>query len=532
MDLNQAPSCWLVALLLTGLLLGAGCRPEAAEQTMRPVPLLGLDGLAEAAQEQIRRQYTRTQAAAQTVPAEALGLEYGKLGQLLFTYDFLDAADSAFHNAAALRPEDETWLYYLGILSRQKGAFEDAAERFEQVLARKPDDVFARLRLAEALLETGRTDAAQAHLETALSQAPRNAFAHFLLGQIAYEADAFEKAAEHYETVLRLQPTATQVHTPLGIAYRNLGDEEQSRYHLDRRGTALVALNDPRVLDLEAFKHTSGATALTRGQQLIDAGRYQDAIAALEQAAAQDPSNPSVHLSLGVARSYAGDQPGAIAAFEEALRLDSQESKAHYNLGAIYAANGQPGLAEEHFRAAVAGDPRHKSANLELAEMLRRSGRCREAVSYFQQTLAIAPGDIAARQHLALCHLRLGEDTAARSLLEEGLAANPNHLGFIDALARVLAASPDADVRDGARALSLAERSMNLQRRTETLETLAMAHAELGRFDDAVTWQNQAVRAVENLRHEAYLAHLRENLDRYRQRLPCRTPWPDFMYAS
>ena len=217
-------------------------------------------------------------------------------------------------------------------------------------------------------------------------------------------------------------------------------------------------------------------------------------------------------------------------AFEHVLRLDATESKAHYNIGALFLSNGQPAMAEDRFRAAIAIDAFHRNAHLELAEILRRSGRCGEAVALFERTLEITPGAIAPRQHLALCHLRLGQYAPARTLLEDGLAANPDHIGFIDALARVLAASPEADVRDGARALRLVEGALARQRRTEMLETLAMAQAELGRFDEAVSWQNQAIRAVEQMGHAAYLAHLNENLRRYQQGTPCRTPWPEFMY--
>ena len=522
--------CRLALLLLAGLMLSAGCQPEPPEPTVTPVSLPGLDGLAEAAQQQIRTQHTRTQGAAAETPSADLGLEYGKLGQLLFTYDFLDDAETAFGNARALRPEDEQWPYYLGILNRQRGDFLEAFALFEQVLAQNPDDEMARLRLAETALELGRTETAQTLLEAVIAAEPNNAFAYFLLGQIAYDAQIYETAVAHYETVLRMQPMATQVHASLGMAYRNLGNAEQSRYHLARRGTALVQLNDPRVLELEAFKQSSGATALTRGQQLIEAGRYQEAQAVLEQAVVQNPTNPSIYLSLGVARANGGDQAGAIEAFEQALRLDDTESKAHYNIGAIHLANGQQARAEERFRAAIAVDAYHRNAHLELAEILRRTGRCTEAVAFFDRTLEITPGAIAARQHLALCHLRLGAYATARALLEDGLAANPGHLGFIDALARVLAASPEAGVRDGARALRLAEEALARQRRTEMLETLAMAYAELGRFDEAISRQNEAIRAVEQMGHAAYLTHLTQNLRRYQQGSPCRTPWPAFMY--
>jgi len=524
--------CRLALLLLASLMLNSGCGPAAPETALLPVPLPTLEGLADAAQQQLRLQHARIRGASQSIRSEALGLEYGKLGQLLFTYDFLDAAEPAFRNARSLRPEDEQWSYYLGMLYRQKGDFEAAAAQFERVLERQPDDVFARLRLAEIYLELGRAEGSKTLLEAVIAEEPRNAFAYYLLGQIAYEAEAFAAAVSHYERVLKLQPTATQVHAPLGLAFRNLGDQQQSQYHLARRGRTLVQLNDPRVVDLEAFKQSSGATALTQGQQLVEAGHYLEAITVLERAVEQDPTNPSAFLSLGVALAYTGDQAEAVEAFRQAISLDSTQSKAYYNLGAISVANGQQALAEEQFRAALANDPRHRNAHLELAQLLRRTGRCREALEHFQRTLEITPGDIAARQHQALCHLYLGQYAAARTLLEDGLAANPDHLGFVDALARVLASSSEADVRDGARALRLAEQALSLQRRTETLETLAMAHAELGQYQEAVAWQNEAIRTAEQRGHIAYLAHLKTNLHRYQFGTPCRTPWPPFMYEQ
>ncbi len=150
--------CWLFPLCLAWLMLGTGCGPGAPETALLPVPLPTLEGLADAAQQQLRLQHARTRGAAESIGSEALGLEYGKLGQLLFTYDFLDAAEPAFRNAQSLRPEDEQWSYYLGMLYRQKGDFDAAAAHFEHVLERQPDGAIARLQLTEIHLELARAE--------------------------------------------------------------------------------------------------------------------------------------------------------------------------------------------------------------------------------------------------------------------------------------------------------------------------------------------------------------------------------------
>ena len=194
--------CWLLPLCLAWLMLGTGCSPGAPETVLLPVPLPTLEGLADAAQQQLRLQHARTLEASESIRSEALALEYGKLGQLLFTYDFLDAAEPAFRNAQSLLPEDEQWSYYLGMLYRQKGDFEAAAAHFERVLERQAEETLARLRLAEVYLELGRAETAKTLLEAVIAGEPRNAFAYYLLGQIAHEAEAYEAAVAHYETVL------------------------------------------------------------------------------------------------------------------------------------------------------------------------------------------------------------------------------------------------------------------------------------------------------------------------------------------
>ena len=87
----------------------------------------------------------------------------------------------------------------------------------------------------------------------------------------------------------------------------------------------------------------------------------------------------------------------------------------------------------------------------------------------------------------------------------------------------LLAVSPDDAVRDGARAVELAQSVVDEQPALDHLETLAMAMAEAGRFDDAVTWQQRALEAE----RQAAGGNSPQRLDRlalYRARQPLRAP--------
>ena len=59
-------------------------------------------------------------------------------------------------------------------------------------------------------------------------------------------------------------------------------------------------------------------------------------------------------------------------------------------------------------------------------------------------------------------------------------------------------------------------------------ETMAMALAESGRFDDAARWQQDAIRAASESKREDLVRKLTANLRLYQSGQPCRTPWtPD-----
>jgi hypothetical protein len=94
-------------------------------------------------------------------------------------------------------------------------------------------------------------------------------------------------------------------------------------------------------------------------------------------------------------------------------------------------------------------------------------------------------------------------------------------------LARLLATSPVAGVRDGERALRLAEQLFAQFNSLEHAEVLAMAQAEVGRFEDAAALQRNAVEATAAAGRFELLPRLQENLSRYESGQACRSPWAD-----
>ena len=103
----------------------------------------------------------------------------------------------------------------------------------------------------------------------------------------------------------------------------------------------------------------------------------------------------------------------------------------------------------------------------------------------------------------------------------------PDRLEYKSALARLLAAAPDDQVRDAKQALAIIGRDFKQQRTTEIGETVAMALADLGDFDQAVTVQRDVMAAAAGAGMKPAVARMAGNLRLYQQKQPCRRPWPN-----
>ena len=80
-------------------------------------------------------------------------------------------------------------------------------------------------------------------------------------------------------------------------------------------------------------------------------------------------------------------------------------------------------------------------------------------------------------------------------------------------------------MRDGRRALEIVQALAEEVRTTAVAETLAMAHAELGQFAEAVEWQRLAMSVATEAGQVEAVQRMSANLSLYLRGQPCRTPW-------
>ncbi len=519
--------CVLAALVL---LIGCGSEtrtPPSVEGSpaLASVPLPDFERMEPRVRDQLQSSQDELDEALadeDTEPA-ALGRLFGKQGQLYLAYEFEQAALACFTNARRLAPQDDRWAYYLGHLLRKEGNPEESRAHYERALALNPDYQPTYIALAELFIEANRLDEAERLLNRARAMDASSARALIGLGQIASMRDEHDKAIEHLEAARKLAPEATKIYYPLGLAYRAQGDLEKARFFLERQGPERARRDDPLLDDLEDL--VTGAHAFKyRGNEAYLQRRFQDALDAYQQAVDAAPDNPEFRVNLAAALTQMNDLASAVAQLREALRLDPEYVVANYNMATLLARQGRDQDAVAYYRKALAHNPGYKDAHFNLANALLRLRRFDEAALHFGRVVDLDPQNGTARYGQALALMRLRRWEAARTLLEDSYAAQPGNTRLANTLARLLAACPDEGLRDGPRALVMAQQLVASDRSVANVEVLAMALAAVGRFEEAIPLQEEGLAAVRQAGRQDLEASLATNLARYRKRQPARNP--------
>jgi tetratricopeptide (TPR) repeat protein len=506
-----------------------GPSPAAAGPALLSIPIPSLSHMNKDVRNQLRDSQAALEALQEQrdVSAEELGLAFGKLGKLYHAYKFLEAAEACYRNAQTLRPDVFEWPYYLGHVYDRQGTPLEAIATFDDALAIQPDSLPAMIALAQIHLSAEQLDQAEPLFRRALTQDRACVTALVGLGKIALARRDFAVAVRHFESALARQPEASVIYYPLAMAYRGLGEMDKARKLLQKGRTTATAAEvaDPLMDELQELCVGYEQLILT-GVAMGQAGKLDGALERLEQAVLADPQNPDARMNLGTVLAKLGRSDTAIEQFRSAIRLKPDYILARCNLGALLSIEGRNKEAIKHFGQAIRYDSECSHAHLGLADALVEIGDHELASTHYAHVIRIDPRHPSARLGQVVALSRMGRYADALERLQAGLAVLPQSMGLTHAMARLLAACPDQTVRDGPRALRLGMTVFKIKQTIEHGETVAMAYAEGGQYEQACRLQSQIVAVAQKAKGDDIPPRLRRNLTLYRANKPCRNPWP------
>jgi tetratricopeptide (TPR) repeat protein len=475
----------------------------------------------------------------------------------------LDAAEADLERALEIAPEDLAALVRLGRVRLDRGDVAGAETAFSAALGLDPESAAAHHGMGRVRLAQDRVEVAIAELERALALQAEATSIHHVLGLAYRKQGDLERAKEHlalnrsdpvlfpdpliavldrflhgsrfrlkagndamakgdvatavghYRQAVEADPDDALAHYNLGFALARQGEEESARNEF-RRAIEI----DPSFRNA----HFNLAASFAREQH------WDEAVTQYREALKIDPQDLSAHLELAAAlaasdrREEAGRELRSV--LETAPEYETAiKARASIQLGRLAELDRRLPEAIEHFRRAVELDPGSITGHRVLARFLARNGRLEEAAAELDRVIELAPDDLEARFGRATALMLDGRDAAARQALESDLAAFRDALPLAHALARLLAASADPEVRDGPRALELALAVHRQQGTLDHAETVAMAYAETGDFAQAVEWEGKVVEQAESAGQADLARAAARRLESYQRGEPVRSPW-------
>ena len=454
----------------------------------------------------------------------------GDLGKLYLACKLTGAAEACLMNAQSLASGDPRWPSCLGYLYRTSNQPEKAIACYERVLRLQPGDLAALVWLGRLHLDRNEPEKAEPLFRMCLEIQPSSPSALYGLGRIAMSRRDFAAAVQCFEKALSISPQATIVHYSLAIAYREMGETGKTQAHLALRGDVEPYPYDPLLEELQRILPDPKLHA-DRGIRAFDAGRWREAAVEFRTAVEADPTDPVLRVDLGGALAKVGDQASAMEQFQQALRLSPGNARALLDIGSLLERLGSRSEAIRYFRSAVAADLSFPEARLALADELQRQGKYEEALPHFRKAIELDPRSAEARLGEAMTLLRLRRYSQAKRSLEESLGMFPERPEFAHSLARLLTTCPEKSLRDGLRALKLLERLPDPGADLEIAQTMAMALAEAGRYDQAVQWQRRCIDSARRAGRSRQTARMEERLALYERAKPCREFWSDELEA-
>jgi len=332
------------------------------------------------------------------------------------------------------------------------------------------------------------------------------------LGIVEYRRENYELAAENLKQALEYAPPekpVDQIKFFLGAALQKQGKGREALPFLEE--ASMVGTLEPE-------------RNYRLGLSLLEAGRTGEAEAALRLARDAKPEEMDFQLGMVALLVQQGRPADAGLLLTNVVSNNPEKWLAHSTLAEFLLQQGRPQEAEAPSAKAVSLSPNDAKLRQAHARCLVALGKLDPARREFEQALEIRPQDPQICFELAEVLATAGQTRRALELYEQAIRVSPNHIPALNNLAWLLATHHEDSVRDGKRAVELAERACELTDRKQAvlMGTLAAAYAEAGQYPEAVTMAERARDRAREEKNNALASRNDELLKLYQSGRPFR----------
>jgi tetratricopeptide (TPR) repeat protein len=384
----------------------------------------------------------------------------------------LDEAVAAYRKMIELNSKVPYAHLELGLTFAAKQSWDEAIVEFRKCIELAPGHFWAHCNLANAYRNQGQFDEAVAAYQRTIELDPQVAQAHFELG-LTFEAKrSWDEAIAEFRTSIVLATDHFGAHWHLASAHRKKGQLDDAVAAFRKTIQLQPAMVEPHV-DL-------GLTFAAKQS-------WDEALAEFRKAIELAPDHFWAHCQLGNAYRNQGQLDEAIAAYQNAIHLNPNHAQAHLELGLTFVAKQSWDDAIAEFRQTIELRPNHGWGHCNLANAYHHTGQLDEAVAAYRTTIELEPKYAAAHYGLGNALGQQGKFDEAIACFEKSIELDPNMADAHNSCAWLLATTPDSNLRDADRAVTLAKKAVELEHKNASYwNTLGVALYRAGHWKEAL----------------------------------------------
>ncbi len=413
------------------------------------------------------------------------------LGQLYYEQREYKKSIQELEEAVRLNPPRENLPKIYKLLGKAyfyRNRPQKAVESWKRIAEIEPENLFARMELAELFKEQELYQEAIEQLQAVIRLKPDDPYRVCIslreIGEIYERMGQREKAIEVYERAISKTAPGNWLRRDLQrriiSIYKGKGDMEglvgYYRRKLERAGGK----------DVETLRLLADAYA--------EWGRGDEAIRSYKKALELAPSDTQIRTALISALKDAGRLEEAIAEYDRLIEAQPNEPDLYREKGALLLKLGRKEEAVRAWQEIVRRDPNDPGAHLMLAEICRGHGLKEEAIAEYERAIKLSPQNVDYIEYLGDYHLKLGDREKALETWRRMCEGERETAENCMRLSEILRSNgfKDESLAYARRAVELSPRSFN--HRMDLADMLA----EDGRYDEALRHLEAAFKMAPN----------------------------------
>ena len=330
-----------------------------------------------------------------------------------------------------------------------------------------------------------------------------------ILGASLYHLHRDDEALRALQMAAEINPRAGEMRKYIGLV-------------LARNGKADAALEQYK----ESVRCEPGNAALQNflAEALAAGGSHEEALGHFSEAARLQPGNAQYQNDFAVGLVAVGKRAEALEYYQRAVWAEPEGARYQNNFATALFRAGDLDSAMAHYQAAIAADPTFAEAYSNLGVLFFFRQQYEQASAQYAAAIRANPTNAGTHFNAGRTFLRMRKVPEAMREFAEAGRLRPDWADPLNAQAWVLATTDSEPLRNGAEAVTFAEKSVALTARQQPLmlNTLAAAYAEAGRFDEALNTANEALTLSQRANQTNLIQRIQRTITLFQSHTPLR----------